>query len=124
MIKKINILAIFLLLSFGNIYSQKKLVASELQKIRAAYLSAINFSAEVRVTAFKTPAQETGEPMGIGVIRKSKKGYYSKYLSDEMISNDHCTVIVDDLNKNITYIESGTNYFSSGFIRLCDVQRN
>jgi len=113
-----NRIILFFLLIIGNVYSQKSFVASELKKARMAYLSSENFSADVKVITYKTPTQQNGEPLGIGLIRKSKKGYYSKYLDDEMISNDHCTVVIDHYGKDVTYLESETSFFSSSFMKM------
>lgn len=51
-------------------------------------------SMEVAVYNYEN-STSTGVLLGIGIMRKSPEGYYSKFMEDEMISNKHCTVILN-----------------------------
>lgn len=102
---KIHIIYFLVLYSSWG-YSQKKLVADEFKKTSQAYLALSNFSADVKVFSFTTSAQSSGTLMGIGLLRKSKENYYSKFLDDEMVSNNTCTVIVNHYDKTINYFKN------------------
>lgn len=53
-----------------------------------------NLSMEVAVSNYATPTAPA-VLLGTAVMHKSKDGYYSKFLSDEMISNNTCTVVMN-----------------------------
>lgn len=80
-------------------------ISDRLKQVTDAYTNAINFSANVNVLQFKDKEQKVGTRMGIGIMKKVKDGYYSKFIDDEMIANDKCTIIISHDEKRIVYME-------------------
>ena len=89
-------------------YGQDRFVSSELTKVSKAYLAATDFSADVKVISFATEKQLVGQSLGMGMMRKSKDNYYSKYLDDEMICNNNCTLIIDHSGKIVSYFDKSS----------------
>lgn len=50
-------------------------------------------------------ASSSGTLVGRGVMHKDGNSYYSKFMNDEMISNKHCTVILNHDSKRIYCFE-------------------
>lgn len=57
-------------------------------------------SMEVSVFTY-SGSTASGVLIGKGQMRKSPEGYYSKFMDDEMISNRHCTVILNHASKTM-----------------------
>ena len=87
-------------------YSFAQNAATELSKTTQAYIAADNLSMDAEVTVYKDKNDNKGSLMGLGLIRKTKENYYSKFVTDEMISNKHCTLIIDHDDKTVTYFEA------------------
>ncbi len=81
-------------------------IKEEFSKVSAAYSSALNFSADVDVVSFTSQQDESAKPLGKGIIRKNKNKYYSKFLSDEMLTNGKLTLIINTGDKTITYYDA------------------
>jgi hypothetical protein len=108
---RIRVFILFIILFLRQDSFCQKNIGPELTKVSQAYLKAIDFSADVKVVSYKTKNDINGQPMGKGVIRKSKQGYYSKYLDDELMTNEKCMLIIDNGKKEITYFDgSGYNF--------------
>src|SRR5687767_14915151 len=82
-------------------------VSDELKKVREAYLKAAYFSADVEVNGYPDKASSKIVAIGSGTMRKHGSSYYSKFGTDEMISNGNCTVIIDHYEKSVMWFDSG-----------------
>lgn len=71
-----------------------------------AYTSAMNghenISMEVDVLSYATAQTKSGSKVGSGMMRSSKDGYYSRFLSDEFLMNKEHIVLLDHESKKIT----------------------
>ncbi len=76
-----------------------------LKETTLAYLEAKNLSMDVVVHTF-TSASDPGTLLGNGMIRKSEENYYSKFLTDELIVNGTCTVVLDHQEKTVTWYDA------------------
>ena len=95
------IIALLIIAQFS--FGQKKYYGQNFSLISKAYSDAKNFSSEVMVYSYKDRDQQKGDLLGVGIIRKSEKKYYSRFLGEVLIANDHCAVMIDSLDRQITY---------------------
>jgi hypothetical protein len=95
---------LFLLLVPGMVMAQSKSNGELLKETTQAYLDAKYLSMDVNVVTYQS-ASDPGVLLGQGMIRKSGTEYYSKFLSDELIVNNNCTVVLDHGDKTITWYD-------------------
>jgi len=88
-----------LLLVFASGFAQD--AKKELQAATEAFSRYENLSMEVSAWSYATPKSSSVALIGKGKMCKSKKGYYSRFLDDEMISDAHCTVILNHATKSM-----------------------
>lgn len=95
-------IALLLLLSFTAVfaYAQKK-TSDLLRETTQAYLNAENLSMDVVVHTYSTE-NSSGILLGKGLIRKSGVNYYSKFMTDELVINEDCMIILDHQEKTVT----------------------
>lgn len=101
MLKVLNIILLQLMVGFA--FSQNS--SEDLRKVRDQFLHAKEIGFEVEVYHFKNKDSK-GELLSKGIMRKSGKNYYSSFMGDKMIINKQKgTVIIDEINKEITYFD-------------------
>ena len=88
--------------------AQVKTSGELLKETTQAYLDAKDLSMDVDVYTYVS-ATQPGELLGQGQIRKSGDSYYSKFLTDELIVNKNCTVVLDHNDKTITWYDHEKN---------------
>ena len=98
-----------------SVSGQKTSYATDFKRISEAYSDAKNFSADVVVFSYKDKDQEKGDLLGKGMIRKADKNYYSKFMGEEMITNNHCAVIVDSNYKEVTIFQDNKKVMPGQF---------
>lgn len=96
----------FLFLLWGSGFAQD--AGKELHAATEAMQAYENLSMDVAVYSYATPNPASRSLVGKGVMCKSKKGYYSRFLSDEMVSNSTCTVILNHETKTIHCFDADT----------------
>ncbi len=96
-----------LVLIFCTTHLEGQTASAELQKVKDAYGAVVNLSATVNVSTWETPTSAK-VLMGTGEFHKGEDGYYSKFMTDEMVSNNRCAIIVDHAEKSITYFDKTT----------------
>jgi hypothetical protein len=94
---------LFLLFITATGKAQK--ITAELKQVRDAYLAHDNLSADVSVTIYSGRNDKTGTQAEKGMIRKAGKKYYSKFGTEEMISNEQGTLLVDHSIKEMMFFE-------------------
>ncbi len=62
---------------------------------RKTYTDAPFLAMDVQVFSFETPQTKKGTLLGSGLMRKRGNDYYSKFGTDELLSNERCLVIAD-----------------------------
>ena len=100
-----KIFSMILLLIAVSVYGQAE--HKDLLAITKAYAHAEKLSMDVEVTMYKDKWDKKGTPVGKGVMRKAKGNYYSRFLSDELISNSSCTMVIDHSDKSVAYFKGG-----------------
>jgi hypothetical protein len=98
-----KILLLFALCSAG-VFLRAQSSGELLKETAKAYLDAENLSMDVSVHMF-TSATDAGTLMGNGLIRKAGENYYSKFLTDELIINKSCMVVLDHQMKTVTWYD-------------------
>lgn len=73
----------------------------ELRASGNAFRKYENLSMQVSVYTYATANPASASFVGKGKMSKSKEGYYSSFLNDEMISNSSCTVILNHESKTM-----------------------
>jgi hypothetical protein len=92
--------------------SQSEEVKKEIEKIKAS-ASGANTWGCVSVTGYLSENDKKGTPYGKGeFVIIPGKGYYSLYGSEECISNENTTVLIDHEAKNIGVLSRGVKEFS------------
>lgn len=99
--KQILLLVLLLPVSLFSQQDPKSLLKETTQ----AYLDANDLSMDVNVQTYSTSTGQ-GTLLGKGMIRKSGNNYYSKFLTDELIVNGNCTVVLDHNEKTITWYDA------------------
>jgi|GEM_PF-2290569 hypothetical protein len=100
---RVNVYLIVLVILAQYCFGQKKTYGKEFSLISQAYANAQNFSSDVIVYSYKEKNQQKGDIQGTGMIRKADKNYYSKFKGEELIANNHCAVIIDSSDREVTY---------------------
>src|SRR5437016_567124 len=98
-----NFFIIILLAGTFGSFSQK--ITDDLKKMREAIQNSNTISSDVLVIGYKDKSDKKGSVIGTGMLRKAKNSYYSKFDSDELISNKNCTLIIDHNDKSVTWFE-------------------
>lgn len=99
---KQHFIFIILIGTFFNSLPAQSVIA-ELQKVRNAYSSTKNLSAQVTVVAYKEDRK--GALLGTGKFCKNGELYYSRFNNEEMLINQQGTLVIDHDEKYITWFE-------------------
>lgn len=108
---RISILLFALLLAVN---SNAQDARAELKAAGEAFRKYENLNMEVAVYTYEkqsSPASLVGK----GKMSKSEKGYYSRFMNDELISDKNGTVILNHEQKTMHYFD-GTNKTKKGFL--------
>lgn len=98
-----------------NAMAQEKVYDKEFALVAQAYSDTKNFSSDVTVYSYKEKGQEKADLLGKGMIRKADKNYYSAFRGEVMIANNHCAVIIDSSNKQVTYFGEAKGHTQDPF---------
>lgn len=92
---------LFIICFSGLLSKAQQDAISLLKQTTQAYVGADNLSMDVVVHTYAS-ANSTSILLGNGLIRKSGVNYYSKFLTDELVVNENCTLVLDHQDKTIT----------------------
>jgi hypothetical protein len=116
--KKLNrmkklVLILIVVLTGTNLFAQD--ARAILKAAGEAFRKHENLNMEVAVYTYEKE-NSAASLVGKGKMSKSDKGYYSRFMNDELISNKNGTVILNHEQKTMHYFEGENNKAKKGFV--------
>jgi len=118
---KKNLFSLFSIIIYASSFCFSQDVSGILKKVSDAYINSPVYSADVIVNGFTSKSDKVGSLIGTGMIRKSNSNYYSKFLTDEMVANKSCVLLIDYNDKTITYFDSVSDKYKAKKFSLADI---